>query len=460
MHILEQVMAWYPNKRLYRRPSSKSRQDIISVYAPTARCPVYSHAEWYADDWVSPDLDVDLNTSFFEQFAKLQTIAPVVALLSNKQENAEYCHDVDRLKNCYLVFDAINCEDVYYSVRIYHSRSCIDCYWVMDSELLYDCVYVFSSYHSRYSFNCKNIIDAAFLFNCHNTRDSFMSSNLRNKQYYIRNQPYSKSDYAARMRQIDLSNPAVIAELKREFREELLPHTPIPPAWLERTEDVTGNYLRSAHHMTDGLESFEVDNCQTIFQCGQGKDITASFMCNENVERCHQSVATGINTFNVSNCAFVWNSSNIDYSYLMMSCKDCFGCIGLRNKQYHILNKPYSQHDYLATKQRLVQAMQQRGEYGQFFPMALSPFPYEDTIAYDFFADAPVVPPMKLNLIAQEKAFYTQQSIPEPTRAFPDRYRERLELMDTSFTQNHGTYFKHPETKKIVSYEEYLKALD
>lgn len=103
--------------------------------------------------------------------------------------------------------------------------------------------------------------------------------------------------------------------------------------------------------------------------------------------------------------------------------------------------------------------MQQRGEYGQFFPMALSPFPYEDTIAYDFFADAPIAPSMKLNLIAQEKAFYTQQGIPEPTRAFPDRYRERLELMDTSFTANGGSYYKHPETKTIISYEAYSNSL-
>ena len=452
-------MAWYPNKRLYRRPSSKSGQDIISVYTPTAPCPVYIHAEWYADDWVSPSLSVDERKPFFEQFADLQKIAPVVALLSNKQENAEYCHDVDRLKNCYLVFDAINCEDIYYSVRIYHSRSCIDCYWVMDSELLYDCVYVFSSYHSRYSFNCRGIIDSTFLFNCHNTRDSFMSSNLRNKQYYIRNKPYSKAAYEDFMRTLDLADPAVVAELKQEFRDQLLPSTPIPPAWLERTEDVQGNYLRSAHHVQDGLESFEVDNCQTIFQCGQGKDITSSFMCNENVERCHQSVATGINTFNASNCAFVWNSSNIEYSYLMMNSKDCFGCIGLRNKQYHILNKPYSKEEYTITKQRLIEAMQQRGEYGQFFPVALSPFPYEDTIAYDFFSDAPVAPPMKLNLIPQEKAFYTQQRIPEPTLAFPDRYRQRLDLMDTSFTPNGGTYYKHPQTKHIVPYQHYLDSL-
>lgn len=458
MHILEQIMAWYPNKRLYLRPSSKSGKDIISVYGPKAPCPVYSHSEWYADDRVSPSLEVDYTKSFFQQFTELQKIAPVVSLLSNKQENAEYCHDVDRLKNCYLVFDAINCEDVYYSVRIYHSRSCIDCYWVMNSELLYDCVYVFSSYNSRYSFNCKNIIDSTFLFNCHNTQNSFMCSNLRNKQYYIRNKAYSKIEYEKFSRNLNLANPIVIAELKKEFQNKLLPNTPIPPAWLERTENVQGNYLRSAHNIQDGLESFEVDNCKTILQCGQGKDITSSFMCNENVERCYQCAATGINTFNVKNCAFVWNSSNIEYSYLLIGCRDCFGCIGLRNKQYYIFNKEYSLEEYKITIKKLIGNMEKRGEYGHFFPTALSPFKYEDTIAYDFFTDAPKAPPMKMILIPQEKIFYAKHHIPEPTLAFPDRYRQRLDLMDTNFIPKNGVYYKHRHNN-IVPYEEYLNSL-
>ncbi len=36
-----------------------------------------------------------------------------------------------------------------------------------------------------------------------------------------------------------------------------------------------------------------------------------------------------------------------------IACNDCFGCIGLRNKSYHIFNQPYSKEEYIKTLQGL-----------------------------------------------------------------------------------------------------------
>lgn len=196
---LRQLMAWYPNKKIYRRPSSKSGKSIISVYAPDSVCPVYGHDEWYADDWDPPSVDFDPTRSFFEQWKELQKVAPVVSLLSHRQENAEYCQDVEGLKNCYLVFDSLNTQDSYYSVRLYNCKSCIDVYWVMDCELLYECVYMFSCFNCRYCFNCEQTSDSAFLYNCRNTHHSFMCSNLRNKEYCAYNKQLTKEEYEKKL---------------------------------------------------------------------------------------------------------------------------------------------------------------------------------------------------------------------------------------------------------------------
>ena len=310
---LRQVMAWYPNKRLYRRKSAKSGKDIISVYAPTANFPVYSHEEWYAENFESRFLDIDVNRSFFEQFRELQRIAPVVALLSTQQENAEFCQDVENLKNCYLVFDAINCQDVYYSVRIYHSRSCVDVYWVMNSELLYDCVYMFSCYNTKYSFHCQEAVDSHFLFNCRNVKNSFMCSNLRNKQYCVYNKQCTKEEYETFVQNTHLSDYDVIQKFKSEFLQ-MMSRTPIPRSFLENCENVEGNYMKNSQNVVRGFESFNVKDCENIFQCSGGMNIVGSFMCNDRVEHCFQSVATGISSSNVQNCAFVWHSSNMEYS--------------------------------------------------------------------------------------------------------------------------------------------------
>lgn len=434
---------------------------MVSVYPEDTPCPVYSHTEWYANDWTPPFLDLNLEQPFFEQFKILQGKAPVVALLSTLQENAEFCHDVEGLKNGYLVFDAINCRDVYYSTRIYNSQSCVDVYWVMDCELLYECVYMFSCYNCHYSFNCKQVSDSAFLFNCRNVQNSFMCSNLRNKQFCIYNKQHSKEAYEAFIAGIDFSNPETVQKLKVYFENEILKKTPIPSHFLENCENVEGNYVKNSKDCLRCFESFDLQDCENIFQCAKGKNIYGSFMCNDRVEQCFQSVATGIESSNVKNCAFVWHSANMEYCYLCLACQDCFGCVGLRNKRYHIFNKPYSKEEYGRLVSELIRTMRGRGEYGLFFPIELSPFHYEDTIAYDFFEGREArAAQMPLSYTPQELEFYKVHKIPAPMNSFPDRYKNRLKRMDTIFTLNEGTYYKEPEVKNIVSEGAYEKSLD
>ncbi len=49
------------------------------------------------------------------------------------------------------------------------------------------------------------------------------------------------------------------------------------------------------------------------------------------------------------NCSDSW------YLDDCVGCKSCFGCVGLRNKEYHIFNIPHSKDDYETTMQKLLQ---------------------------------------------------------------------------------------------------------
>ena len=255
---LHTIMAWYPNKSLYERTSSKSGKRMISVYRADAPCPVYNHDEWYADDRETVGIDVSLDISFFEQFAELQKIAPVVGLLSSMQENAEYCQDAEGLKDCYLVFDGLQCRDVYYAARILNSKDCVDVYWIMDSELLYDCVYMFNCYRSRYCHNCYSVSDSAFLFNCRNVQNSFFCSNLQNSQYCIFNKQHTKEEYERFISEITWGDYSTMSHWKKRFRTELIRKTPRPPAFLQLSEDASGNYLKQVASADRAFESFEL----------------------------------------------------------------------------------------------------------------------------------------------------------------------------------------------------------
>ena len=75
---------------------------------------------------------------------------------------------------------------------------------------------------------------------------------------------------------------------------------------------------------------------------------------------------------------------------MCIGCSDCFGCVGLRNKKYHILNKPYSEGDYRELKAQIIKAMSSPSNpvderYGEFLPIRLSMFPYNDSDAMLFF---------------------------------------------------------------------------
>src|SRR3989344_6045552 len=62
-----------------------------------------------------------------------------------------------------------------------------------------------------------------------------------------------------------------------------------------------------------------------------------------------------------------------------------FGCVGLRDKKYCILNKQYSREAYFAEISKIKSQMTKAGEYGEFFPARMSPFGYNETQAQDYF---------------------------------------------------------------------------
>jgi len=57
----------------------------------------------------------------------------------------------------------------------------------------------------------------------------------------------------------------------------------------------------------------------------------------------------------------------------------------LRNKQYCILNKQFTKEEYEKKVGEIIEKMRSDGEWGQFFPMSMSPFGYNETLANDHF---------------------------------------------------------------------------
>jgi len=85
---------------------------------------------------------------------------------------------------------------------------------------------------------------------------------------------------------------------------------------------------------------------------------------------------------------FCRNSQDLFYCDNCHGCKNCFGCVGLRKKEYCILNKQFTRQEYEEFLPSIISHMTSTQEWGEFFPIEKSIFPYEDTLAAEYFFKA------------------------------------------------------------------------
>jgi CxxC-x17-CxxC domain-containing protein len=100
----------------------------------------------------------------------------------------------------------------------------------------------------------------------------------------------------------------------------------------------------------------------------------------------YQRAACGDHSYNLKFCTTcTTNNTNLEYCGHCTGSKDSFGCVGLRKKQHCILNKQYTKDEYETLKARIVEHMNKSGEYGEYFPIELCPYAYNETIAMEYF---------------------------------------------------------------------------
>jgi hypothetical protein len=91
-----------------------------------------------------------------------------------------------------------------------------------------------------------------------------------------------------------------------------------------------------------------------------------------------------------------WDQGTMELEYGMYnrSCQYTFGCINQKKKRYNILNKQYSEEEYVALRARIIEDMDKNPyidsvgrvwKYGEFLPYDLSPFMYNETQAVQYY---------------------------------------------------------------------------
>ena len=374
----------YRNERiLHKRKSSLSDTPIISMFSEESPYVIYSHEEWWSDAWDPMDYgrDFDFDRTFFDQFRKMQLEVPRPPLVNNKAENSDYCNFADSNRNSYLITSANDNEDCYYGFLMVRNKDCVDCLWCSDCELAYECKDCRSCYNLRFSENCENCRDGGFLVGCQGLENCFFCVNLRNKKYHLFNEPCSKEIYENMSNYLSGSHKSYQEAL--DNFEKLKIKFPVREANnFISSDNVSGNNLYNSHNCEKSFDVYDSEDVHYSHDGLKAKD--CSDICFfDGTELCYES--TSLMGYGYRFTSYCRDSSDLFYCDNCHGCKNCFGCCGLRNKEYCVFNKQYSAEDYEKLVPKIIEKMMETKEWGEFFPIENSLFPYEDTLANDFF---------------------------------------------------------------------------
>jgi CxxC-x17-CxxC domain-containing protein len=377
---------WRNEKKLYRRKCDFSQKDIIAMYAPKSPFKVYNQESWWSDKWNALDYgrDFDFSRPFFEQFRELQLEVPRISLMNKNSQNCQYTNHSANNKNCYLSTVIFDSEDIYYSNWVIdHGVNCIDCSLLFEGcQLCYEVYYAWGAYQAFFCEFIRRCRDVWFCYDCINCNNCFMCSNLRSKEFCIKNQQYSQEDYQKIMNDILPMSHTQLEKFKDIFAE--LKKSSIHRAnYCLQTENSSGNLL------------FNTKNCKQCFDCAEGEDLgycTDTISLKDVYDGYHMGWSQLVydchaiaNSFDILFSHFSYDNKNIGYCDSVHNSNNLFGCVGINHKQYCILNKEYPKEEYLELRRKIIEHMKQTGEWGEFFPMEVAPFAYNESVAQDFF---------------------------------------------------------------------------
>lgn len=380
-------LSFWPFGKFRKGKSDLSGENLITVLPENARYPIYTLHEWHSDKWGGRDYGVDYNPniSFFEQIKNLQEKVPRPHQDGTKNTACDWCDDVWESKNCYLSRSMLRCEDLLYSYRNLGVRNSIDVTICFDSEKCFDCGDCHNSYKLFYSRHSRDCIDSYFLYDCRNCQNCFMSWNLRNKSYCIENVQYTKEEYEEKLKSFKIGSYASIQSFKKSFEEIAQNEVIHRENFNLKAYNSEGNYLLNVKDCHNCNTISEAEDC---YDCIRGAWLKSSIDVTggQNVELSGNCSCCQRDVYALKYC--LWSSSRYsEYLDLCIECEYCFGCVGLKKKKYCILNKQYTKEEYEILRNKIIDDMKKRGEYGKFFPYNMNTGPFNFSTAFFYFPE-------------------------------------------------------------------------
>ena len=388
---------WRNEHTLFRRKDARDGKDIFSGIPPQSPVQVYENSYWWSDAFDASVYarEYDFSRPFFEQFRELLYAVPWTAKSILRMINSDYNDQASDFKNCYLCFNGHANEDCAYTTNASFDKDCFDISMSMNNQLCYDSVTVNKSYNVYFSVDIESSTNICLSKNLVGCNDCVGCVNLRKKSYNIFNQQYSKEKYLEKLKELHLDTYSGLEAVKKTAHDYWL-QFPVKFMLGVRNFGSSGDRLFDTK-MAEGC--YRVSNAENVKYC-QDLYKVKSTDCYDyatwgGASRMYESLTCGEQVDMIRFCFDCWPSSSyLDYCSQCHSSSNLFGCVGLKKKQYCILNKQYTKEEYEALVPKIIAHMNEmpytdtRGriyKYGEFFPIEFSPFAYNETLLNDYF---------------------------------------------------------------------------
>jgi hypothetical protein len=384
---LRRRLSWRNERKLYKRKCSATGKNIISIHHAEKTFPVYENRYWWSDEWSPLDFgrEFDFSRSFFSQFNDLMQVVPQIAIMNDdgiSSENCAYCQDFSFGKDCYLSMGMWQSKNCYYVNLCDYGDDLVDCSSVYKSELSYECMCSRNLYRCGWLETSRNCSDCWFGKDLVGCKDCFGCSSLTQAQYYIFNKPYSKEKYYETLKTMNMGAYKYVEFAKKQWQKLSLDF-PRQAVHQVQCETCSGDMLYNCKNMFDSHRVYNAENCKYFIQGDSPKncyDVYNSGKC----QWCLESI-TPDHSWMSAYTLWCWECKQVYYSDNCHNSENLFGCISLKRAKHCILNKSYTKHEYQTLREKIVGHMKETGEWGEFFPIEMSPFAYNETVAQEYF---------------------------------------------------------------------------
>ncbi len=362
---------------------NKQWKKIISPFSDDKWYNIVTKDEWYSDNinWKDFWREYDFNKSFFEQFSELQKITPRWDRISINCENCDWSLNIANSKNCYFVRSSIYAENCYYSYRIFTWTNIVDCLMTDNSINCYELINWLNCSNVFWSEDVSNCSNSLYLFDCENLESCIWCIWLRHKKYYILNKQHTKDKYNKIKNEL-INSYLFRSDFINKFKL-LSQKFPRKNQKFNNIENCSGDEIQNSKNIYNWFVVKDCEDCNYIEFWSNTKD---SCDCT-NPDYQELSYETCSN-YKIYNSWFCFNSvdlCNSFYCETSINLKNCFWCAGLKNSQYCILNKQYTKKEYETLLPKIVEHMKSAWEWWEFFPMRLSLFTYNESLAQEYF---------------------------------------------------------------------------